>query len=182
MINFLTTTKYFRKDSQSRSSLRQPLFRSPFAGVEIEMVLNTINWKKKKKKKGTKRRLRYAGCCNRYADWCNVTALLIAKKLATHTHTRTTRTHARTHAQRDRTFNLFQLVARFVHYVLRLFSRIKPRRWLTFQLTKVNAEATAFQVFPFKPRCATNMRIERASFLLTSRYRMSSLLTTLDQH
>lgn len=53
----------------------------------------------------------------------------------------------RVHAQYDRTFNLFQLVARFVHYVLRLFGRIKARRWLTFQLTKVNAEAVALEVF-----------------------------------
>ena len=51
----------------------------------------------------------------------------------------------RSHRQYDRTFNLFQLVARFVHYVLRLFGRIKARRWLTFQLTKVNAEPAALQ-------------------------------------
>lgn len=53
----------------------------------------------------------------------------------------------RSHRQYDRTFNLFQLVARFVHYVLRLFGRIKARRWLTFQLTKVNASQPRFKVF-----------------------------------
>lgn len=102
MINFLTTTKYFRKDSQSRSSLRQPLFRSPFAGVEIEMVLNTINWKKKKEERD-KETIEIRGLLQSLRRLVQRDSAINCEETRdayTHAHD----THARTHAHTTRSY------------------------------------------------------------------------------
>lgn len=74
------------------------------------------------------------------------------------------RTHARTHTQRDRTFNLFQLVARFVHLRSTIIQPDKAEAVTYVPVNEGQCGGNRFSSISVKPRCATNMRIERANF------------------
>lgn len=72
--------------------------------------------------------------------------------------------HARTHTQRDRTFNLFQLVARFVHLRSTIIQPDKAEAVTYVPVNEGQCGGNRFSSISVKPRCATNMRIERANF------------------